>query len=69
MSSRRSASVIVADIGGTNCRFQVWQLDDVLRPSRLALEKVRGIDGGLYWFDRSGRFEKGEVEVEAALSL
>lgn len=43
--SRRSSSpsVLVADIGGTNARFQVWQLDDVLRPSRLILEKVGAV--------------------------
>lgn len=32
-------SVLVADIGGTNCRFQVWQLDKHLRPSRMVLEQ------------------------------
>lgn len=26
--------------GGTNCRFQVWQLDKHLRPSRMVLEQV-----------------------------
>jgi hypothetical protein len=26
--------------GGTNCRFQVWQLDKHFRPSRMVLEQV-----------------------------
>lgn len=33
-------SVLVADIGGTNCRFQLWELDAYLRPSRMALEEI-----------------------------
>lgn len=32
--------VLVADIGGTNCRFQVWALDSFFRPSRMVVEKV-----------------------------
>ena len=44
--SRRTATmahitVLVADIGGTNCRFQVWQLDKHFRPSRMVVEQVR----------------------------
>lgn len=35
-----TTTVLVADIGGTNCRFQVWQLDKALRPSRLVLEHI-----------------------------
>lgn len=31
--------VLVADIGGTNCRFQVWALDSFFRPSRMVVEK------------------------------
>lgn len=31
--------VLVADIGGTNCRFQVWQLDAHFRPSRMVVEQ------------------------------
>ena len=34
-------TVLVADIGGTNCRFQVWQLDKHFRPSRMVVEQVR----------------------------
>lgn len=33
-------SVLVADIGGTNCRFQLWELDAFHRPARLAVELV-----------------------------
>ena len=33
-------TVLVADIGGTNCRFQVWQLDRHFRPSRMVVEQV-----------------------------
>lgn len=32
------ASVLVADIGGTNCRFQMWELDGSLEPTNLTLE-------------------------------
>ena len=32
--------VLIADIGGTNCRFQVWQLDAHFRPSRMVVEQV-----------------------------
>lgn len=35
-----AVSVLVADIGGTNCRFQLWELDAFLRPARIALEIV-----------------------------
>ncbi|PSC71239.1 glucokinase [Micractinium conductrix] len=31
--------VLIADIGGTNCRFQVWQLDAHFRPSRMVVEQ------------------------------
>lgn len=31
--------MVVADIGGTNCRFQLWELDDQLHPTRLANEQ------------------------------
>lgn len=34
-------NVIVCDLGGTNCRFQVWQLDKHLRPARMVVEQVR----------------------------
>eukprot|EP00887_Chlorella_sp_A99_P002491 scaffold10.g2491.t1 len=30
-----SSVVLVADIGGTNCRFQAWKLDDALRPASM----------------------------------
>ena len=33
-------SVLVADIGGTNCRFQLWELDAFLRPARMTLEQI-----------------------------
>lgn len=33
-------TVLVADIGGTNCRFQLWELDKDTQPSSLCLEKV-----------------------------
>lgn len=37
---RAQIDVLIADIGGTNCRFQVWQLDTHFRPSRMVLEQV-----------------------------
>ena len=43
MKSRVSATgctVLVADIGGTNCRFQLWELDAFLRPAVMALEQI-----------------------------
>ena len=33
-------SVLVADIGGTNCRFQLWELDKYLRPTMMAKEQI-----------------------------
>ena len=33
-------SVLVADIGGTNCRFQLWELDATLHPEKMSLEQV-----------------------------
>lgn len=36
---RAQIDVLIADIGGTNCRFQVWQLDTHFRPSRMVLEQ------------------------------
>lgn len=33
-------SVLVADIGGTNCRFQLWELDASLHPVKMSLELV-----------------------------
>lgn len=35
-----SSVVLVADIGGTNCRFQAWKLDDALRPASMVLEHI-----------------------------
>lgn len=37
---RAQIDVLIADIGGTNCRFQVWQLDTHFRPSRMVVEQV-----------------------------
>lgn len=37
---RSQIDVLIADIGGTNCRFQVWQLDTHFRPSRMVVEQV-----------------------------
>jgi hypothetical protein len=42
MPAQAQIDVLVADIGGTNCRFQVWALDSYFRPSRMVVEKVRG---------------------------
>lgn len=39
MAARASITVLVADIGGTNCRFQAWQLDKHFRPSRMVVEQ------------------------------
>jgi hypothetical protein len=33
--------VLVGDIGGTNCRFQAWELDQDLKPIALVKEQVR----------------------------
>lgn len=33
-------TVLVADIGGTNCRFQAWELDQDLKPASLVKEQV-----------------------------
>ena len=40
MPVQAQIDVLVADIGGTNCRFQVWALDSYFRPSRMVVEKV-----------------------------
>jgi glucokinase len=43
MKSRASGAgctVLVADIGGTNCRFQLWELDTYLRPAVMSLEQI-----------------------------
>lgn len=36
----KNASVLVADIGGTNCRFQLWELDAFYRPAEMTLEQI-----------------------------
>ena len=38
--SEKKATILVADIGGTNCRFQVWDVDDNLRVGSLCEERV-----------------------------
>ena len=35
-----SSSVLVADIGGTNCRFQLWELGADLAPGKMAVEQI-----------------------------
>jgi len=40
ISSASGCTVLVADIGGTNCRFQLWELDAYLRPAVMSLEQI-----------------------------
>jgi len=39
------SSVLVADIGGTNCRFQLWELDGELKPLDMMLELILPTSG------------------------
>lgn len=40
-------TVLIADVGGTNCRFQCWQLDDALHPTDMIREQASGSAGCL----------------------